>query len=144
MNVHTVLRRIDAMEQLLHDLRADVLKTEATTEEIAQVPGQGAWRRQMLVDLLPQVEHLRGVVTLLDLTAEKAPEAVAYQDVLERSGLSEQQQRNEHARLTKLATALFGRRTWPVQAWQQASDGVMRYRMPTKVAEWWTDVRRTS
>src|ERR1700738_1958627 len=60
----TVLRRIDAIEQLLQDLRSDVLADDRVRDEVVQVPGQGAWRRPMLAELYPYVEHLGGVIAL--------------------------------------------------------------------------------
>ncbi len=143
MNKQNLLRRIDAIDQLLQDMRTEVLADGSAEEEIVQVTGQGAWRRQMIAELYPHIEHLRGVLALLDLTAEHAPEPVLYEEVKRRSGLTDRQQRNDHAALTRTATAVFGRRTWPV-AWQQASDGAMRYWMPVRMAAWWRELRKGS
>ena len=143
MNKQNLLRRIDAIEQQLKDMRNEVLADDKTDDDIVQVIGQGAWQRQMLAELYPHIEHLRGVHALLDLTAENAPESVSYDEVKRRSGLTDRQQRNDHAALTRTATRVFGRRTWPV-AWQQTSDGAMRYWMPARMANWWVEIRKDS
>lgn len=128
------------MEQQLQDMRKEVLEDSAADEEVVQVTGQGAWQRSTLAELYPHVEHLRGVLALLDLTAEHAPEPVTYEEVKRRSGLTDRQQRNDHAALTLAAKKAFGRRTWPV-AWQQTSEGAMRYWMPVRMATWWNEIR---
>ena len=141
MNRQSLLRRIAAMEQQLQDMRKEVLEDGAAEEEVVQVTGQGAWQRSTLAELYPHVEHLHGVLALLDLTAEHAPEPVAYEEVKRRSGLTDRQQRNDHAALTLATKKVFGRRTWPV-AWQQTSEGAMRYWMPVRMATWWNEIRK--
>jgi len=141
VNKQSLLRRIDAMEQQLQDMRREVLEDSAAKEEVIQITGQGAWQRPMLVELYPHIEHLRGVLALLDLTAEHAPEPVYYEEVKRRSGLTDRQQRNDHAALTLAAKKAFGRRTWPV-AWQQTSEGATRYWMPARMATWWKEIRK--
>jgi hypothetical protein len=138
----SLLRRIDAMEQQLQDMRAEVLADDALEEDIVQVPGQGAWQRHMLAELYPHMEHLRGVLALLDLAAERAPEPVSYEEVKRRSSLTDRQQRNDHSALTRATKEVFGRRTWPF-AWQQTSDGSLRYWMPVRMAAWWEAIRKS-
>jgi hypothetical protein len=142
MDRAAALRRIDAVEQLLRDLRADLATDDdLAAAEIVEVPGQGAWTRKMLEQLLPQVEHLPGVLALFDVAAERAPGSVAYAEVLDRSGLSSQEQSSQHSRLTWTTKRLFnGRRIWPV-GWRQATDGTLSYRMPSTVAGWWRAIR---
>lgn len=135
MNQKSVLRRIDAMQQLLEDLRNDILADDS--EEAAEVPGQGTWRRSMLSELHAHIQHLPGALALFDLTAECAPEWVTYGEILERSGLSDRDQRNEHIRLSWVTKRLFdGAKMWPVE-W--AVDGEMEYRMLPDVARWWRE-----
>jgi hypothetical protein len=138
MDKNAVLRRIDAIEQMLRDLRTDVMTEDSGAEEAVEVPGQGTWRRSMLADLRPDLQHLRGVVALLDLAAERAPQQVTYKEVLARSGLSDREQRNDHTRLSWATKRRWGAKTWPVE-WQQAADGEMRYRMPDDIARWWRE-----
>lgn len=142
MDKVAVLRRIDAMKQLLEDLRADVLTAEEAEgmEDVVEIPRQGTWSLRMVEDLYPHVEHRPGIMALLDLTATRSPHDVAYRDVLVRSGLTDREQRNDHARLSWISSRLLGKKTWPIEC-QQASDGEMRYRMPAKVAAWWHTVR---
>lgn len=139
----SLLRRLEAIEQLLQDMRNDILtdEVEDVEVEIVQVPGQGAWHRQMLVEFCPYIEHLPGVLALMDLASEHAPEPVSYAEIKLRSGLSDRQQRNDHAALTRIAKQVFGRRTWPF-AWRQTADGAMQYWMPTRMADWWRELRK--
>jgi hypothetical protein len=137
----SLLRRIDAMQQQLQDMKREVLADGAAEDEVVQVTGQGAWRRPMLAELYSHVEHLRGVLALLDLTAERAPEPVSYEEIKRRSGLTDRQQRNDHAALTLASKKAFGGRIWPV-AWQQTAEGAMRYWMPSKMATWWKEIRK--
>jgi hypothetical protein len=135
-----ILRRIDALEQMLHDLRNDVLADEEAGGEAVDLGRQGTWRFGMLSELLPHIEHLSGVTALLDLTAERSPEVVTFSEVLERSGLSEKQQGGDHSRLSWATRRLFGAKAWPLECWQ-AADGAMHYRMPTTIAGWWRTIR---
>src|SRR5579864_7810833 len=97
MDRDVILRRIDAIEQMLCDLRKDVLADDNPAEETVKVSErQGTWSRSMLEALYPRIEHLTGAVALLDVTAENAPNAVTYQEIRHRSGLSDQEQRNDH------------------------------------------------
>ena len=122
---------LDAIERALDDDRPPM-----------QVPGQGQWRFSMLETLLQHVEHLPGVMHMLDLAAERSPDAITIDEVRAASRLDRRQQANEHARLSRVTKELFGKTTWPVQAWQEARDGKMHYRMGTTVAEWWHELRR--
>jgi hypothetical protein len=140
MDTVTILRRIDAMEQMLRDLRNDVLAGEEADGEVVDLGRQGTWRFGMLAELLPHIEHLPGVMALLDLTAERSPEVVTFSEVLERSGLPEKQQSGDHSRLSWAARRLFDRKTWPLDCWQ-AANGEMHYRMPTAIAGWWRTIR---
>lgn len=140
MSEASLLRRIDAMEQMLHDMRREILSAHVEDDDLVQVPRQGAWYRGMLAELYPHVVDMPGVLALFNEAAEHAPEYVTYQQVRSRSGLSDRQQRNEHAALTRLSATVFGRKTWPL-AWQQAANGEMRYWMPARLAEWWRDLR---
>jgi hypothetical protein len=136
----SVLRRIDAMEQLLRDLRADVLAGDEPSTEVVDVGRQGSWHFRNLEDLYPSIEHLAGVTALFDLAAERSPEIVTFREVLARSGLSEREQSNDHMRLSWATKRLLGKKRWPVDNWQ-AADGEMHYRMPTQIAQWWQTIR---
>lgn len=133
LNRADVVKHIDDLTLMLAKWREEIISEEDSVE----VPGQSLWRPSMIEQLRPIIMHLKGVVALLDATSENPETAVTYQQVLSRSGLSDTQQRNEHARLTRISLELFGVRTWPIEAWQDASDGVMRYRASGLVAKWW-------
>ena len=120
MDKDAALRRIGAIEQMLCDLRNDIAADDGPAEEGVTVSErQGVWKRSDLEALLPLIEHLPGALALLDVTAEHAPHAVTYRDVLDRSGLSDQEQRNDHTRLSWATKKLFpeGKR-WPLD-WQR-------------------------
>lgn len=143
MDKDAVKRRFETLEQLLHDLRNEVLAEDGPTEETVKVSErQGTWKRSDLEALYPLIEHLPGALALLDVTAEHSPQPVTYQEVLRRSGLPDQQQRNDHTRLSWATKKLFidGGKRWPLD-WQQAANGEMRYRMSAKIAQWWKDIR---
>jgi hypothetical protein len=143
MDKDAVQRRFDALEQILRDLRNDVLADESPAEETVKVSErQGTWSRSRLEALYPLIEHFPGAVALLDATAEHAPNAVPFREVVRRSGLSDQEQRSDHTRLSWKTKELFSdkKKRWPLD-WELA-DGEFRYRMPVKVARWWQDIRR--
>lgn len=108
------------------------------------VPRQGRWTQQEVVDLWSRVSHLTGIRALFEVTSERAGESVTFSEVLERSGLTERQQRNEHARMSRLAAELFGAKRWPIENWQgppQTTTGreEMLYRIHPTIATWWKD-----
>lgn len=139
MDRTAVLRRIDALEQMLRDLRNDVLADEQDAETV-DMGRQGTWSYSDLRALYPSIEHVAGVTALFDLAAERSPEIVTFREVLARSGLTEREQGSDHARLTWTAKRVLGRKAWPVDNWQ-AADGEMHYRMPTLIAGWWQALR---
>jgi hypothetical protein len=144
MDKDAILRSIDELDQKLRELRNHVLADDSPAEEAVTVSErQGEWKRSDLEGLYPLIERLPGALALLDVTAEHAPHAVTYQEVLHRSGLSDQEQRNDHTRLSWATKRLFfpGGKRWPLD-WQQAANGEMRYWMPAKVARWWQDIHR--
>jgi hypothetical protein len=139
-----VLRRIDEVDQKVHELRTYVLTDDSPAEEAVTVSErQGVWKRSDLEALYPLIEHLPGALALLDVTAEHAPHAATYQEVLHRSGLSDQEQRIDHTRLSWETKKIFPshKKRWPLD-WQQAANGELRYRMPTRIARWWQDIRK--
>jgi hypothetical protein len=58
------LRRIDAIEQMLRDLRNDVLADGESDTESVDMGRQGVWTRRDLQDLYPCIEHLTGALAL--------------------------------------------------------------------------------
>jgi hypothetical protein len=140
MDRAAILRRIDAIEQLLADMRADLQVEDELEEDSVEIPRQGTWRRRMLADLYPNIEHRPGVMALLDVAAENSPNQVPYGQVRARSGLSDRDQRNDHAALSTTTARLFPAKTWPLECWQASEE--MMYRMPVKIAAWWQELRR--
>lgn len=136
MNESQIIRRLDQIEELTRQLR-ELLTSD---QDAVVVPGQGTWRRDMLEALWPRVQHLRGVRALFSLTAERASSVVAFPELVDRSQLSDRQQANEHARLSRLTRELFGQKTWPIENWQSSRDGLMHYRMDKTVAGWWSEI----
>lgn len=142
MDRAVALRRIDAIEQMLRDLRNDVLADDEPDTESIDMGRQGVWTRRDLQDLYPSIEHLMGAMALLDLATERSPEIVTFREVVARSGLTDKEQASDHSRLSWATKRLFGseRGRWPVDNWQ-AADGEMHYRMPTLMARWWQEIR---
>lgn len=134
------LRSNEASAQRLQDALAVL-----DGDETVQVPRQGAWRRGMLAELWPRVRHLPGVRALFEVCASRPDQTVRYSDVLAASGLDALQQKNEHARLSRITGELFGDKRWPIENWQGSPvepDGPaeMIYRMPATIAGWWHEI----
>jgi len=134
------LAGLDALRQRF----VDVLAAIDGHVEGVQVPGQGHWTEAKVEALWVGVRHLEGARALFEATAEHPNEAVPFERIRARSGLSDKHQRNHHARISRVAADLFGEPRWPIQNWQSTPgpDGkaVMHYRMGSTVAEWWRNV----
>lgn len=137
----------DVLVQALAAARALVSNLEsglaALDGEAVDVPRQGRWTRPMLAQLWSEARHLPGVRALFATTAASAGEPVPYADVLAASGLDEMQQRNEHARLSRICGEMFGTSRGPIESWQGPPrvDGArMIYRMHTTIAAWWREL----
>lgn len=140
--VKAALGDVDALRRRLSDLLSDLEGTEAV-----QIPRQGRWTKPDVEALWEKVHHLPGVCALFEVTAEHPNEAVKFTAVLARSGLDEVQQRNEHARMSRVTSELFGEKRWPIENWQGSTDATsgraeMLYRMGATVAAWWEDIAR--
>ncbi|HEY4453776.1 MAG TPA: hypothetical protein VGN81_05635, partial [Pseudonocardiaceae bacterium] len=106
-----------ALENLLVGVLADI---DGEGDAI-QVPRQGRWTAEMTKALYDRASHLVGVRALFEITAEHPNEAVTFTELIRRSGLDERRQRNEHARLSRIAAELFGEKRWPLEAWQSGT-----------------------
>lgn len=143
MDTHEVRAEVVIIRQTVETLHTSLtlLLDDLDGSDAVQVPRQGRWTRTMLRQLWPRVSHLQGVRALFAVTAAAQNQPVTFTDVLKRSGLTEQQQRNEHARMTRVARELFGSKTWPIEAWQGPSQAggpaEMIYRMGSTVARWY-------
>jgi hypothetical protein len=89
--------------------------------------------------------HLSGVRALFEITAAHPNEVVTFTALLTHSGLDAQQQRNEHARISRISAKMFGVKKWPIEYWQsstlnEAGKAEMLYRMGGTVAEWYRAV----
>jgi hypothetical protein len=113
-------------------------------EDVAvQVQGQGKtpWTRRQLADFKDAVARLTGATAVLSFAAQHPDEVVKYTDILSANPeLDPKKVRAELGAMTKVAGKLIGEKKWPLQAWQDSTDGVMRYRMPAAIAAWWRDV----
>lgn len=90
-------------------------------------------------------KHLPGVRALFEVTASHPNDAVTFSRVIAKSGLKDIQQRNEHARLSRISAELFCHKQWPIEAWQgspKPGNGTaeMLYRMDRTVGNWWTEL----
>lgn len=97
---------------------------------------QGSWSAAMLTQFRREIYPYPAAVGLLQFAAENAGREVNYRDFIEQSSWSDVQVRSELGAISKVARKLFGNKVWPVRT-RQGSDGVMRYFMPTGIAEWW-------
>lgn len=83
-------------------------------------------------------------MALFGETAAHPGETVTFTAVTERSALSSAQQRNEHARMSRIAAGIFGKKRWPIENWQGPIGGTghseMIYRMDPTVAAWWEEI----
>ncbi|WP_433207068.1 hypothetical protein ACQP00_40655 [Dactylosporangium sp. CS-047395] len=96
---------------------------------------QGRWTKGEVAALWERVKHLTGVKALFEITASRPGEQVTFGELLAHSQLDQQQQRNEHARMSRIASELFGAKRWPIENWQGSSDEMI-YRMPDGIAAW--------
>ncbi len=157
MELHDIRAEVVHLRKMVEDLHSSLsaLVDDLDGSDAVQVPRQGRWTRTMLSQLWPRVSHLPGVRALFSATAAAENQPVTFSEVLKQSGLTEQQQRNEHARMTRVTRELFGSKTWPIEAWQgspQTGGGPaeMVYRMGGTVARWYRmlpgagDTERTS
>ena len=139
-----LVEAVSASEALTARLR--LMLDDIDGEEAAQVPRQGRWTKTMVAQLWAEVQHLPGIKALFEVAAMHPNEVVTYTQVLDVSGLAEMQQRNEHARMSRIAAELFGEKRWPIENWQGGADSTaggkaeMRYRMGATVAGWWREI----
>ena len=97
---------------------------------------QGSWTEGMLDQFRREIYPYPAAVELLHFAAENAGVEVNYRDFLQQSSWTDTQIRSELGAISKVARKIFGNKVWPVRT-RQGSDGVMRYFMPTGIAEWW-------
>ncbi|MEV5864834.1 hypothetical protein AB0L83_34725 [Streptomyces sp. NPDC052071] len=132
------LSDVEAVKEKLTGLLAEI---DGTASSVS-IPRQGLWTKEQVGLLWGRASHLTGVHALFQTTAEQAGTTVTFTSLIERSGLDERQQRNEHARLSRLASELFGEKRWPIENWQggyntHSGKSEMLYRMDPQIAEWW-------
>jgi predicted TIM-barrel fold metal-dependent hydrolase len=131
---------VDRLRRRIDDLIDDLEAEDITI----QVLRQGPWTKHMLEQLWSSVDHLSGIQALFEVTAENQNQMVLFSQVRARSGLSPRQQANEHARMSRISTELFGRQTWPIEnrqgSKQESGIAEMQYRMGATVAGWWRDL----
>jgi AMMECR1 domain-containing protein len=112
------------------------------TDTAIDLGRQGLWTKAQIALLWGKVNHLPGVRALFEATAARPDEKVTFTELLERSGLPERQQSNEHAALSRISAQLFKEKRWPIENIQGGSDSAtgkaeMLYWMDRRVAEWW-------
>lgn len=97
---------------------------------------QGAWTETKLAQFRREIYPYPAAVELLQFAAENAGKEVSYRDFIDKSSWTRIQVRSELGAISKVSRKLFGNKVWPLRT-RQGSDGVMRYFMPTGIAEWW-------
>lgn len=123
------------------------LLAEIEGTETIDLGRQGLWTKAQVALLWSRVNHLPGVQALFAATAERPDEKVTFTEILQRSGLPERQQSNEHAALSRISTQLFKEKRWPIENSQGGIDGTtgkaeMLYWMDSRVAEWWLEIAK--
>lgn len=138
--VASLLDEVEAMTTRLRPVLSELDSTDAI-----QVPRQGSWTKALIDRLWGHVDHLPGVRALFEATAARPNEVVSFDQILQRSGLSKRQQRNEHARLSRVASELFREKRGPIQNRQgpvreTTGRAEMLYLIGGTVAGWWEEV----
>jgi hypothetical protein len=133
------IKDLETVQQRFVDLLSEL------DGDAIQVPRQGRWTKPMLKQLWAEVDHLIGIRTLFGQTAACKGKPVTFTHLLRESHLPEQQQRNEHARMSRVAAELFGEKKWPIENWQgspssETGKAEMIYRMGPTVAQWWNEI----
>ncbi|MFF4166303.1 hypothetical protein [Streptomyces sp. NPDC001741] len=134
---------LEALHDKLNGLLADIDGT-GTAVDLGR---QGLWTKAQVSLLWSRVNHLPGVRALFEVTAERPDEKITFKEVLQRSGLPERQQSNEHAALSRIAGQLFKEKRWPIENSQGSSNSKtgkaeMLYWMDSRIAEWWREVAK--
>ncbi|MCE6999873.1 hypothetical protein LZG04_34425 [Saccharothrix sp. S26] len=142
-SVTAALEDVERIRTRLHDLLTDLDQSV----DAVHLGRQGRWTPEMLAALWENVRHLKGVRALFEITSEHPDQPVTFTALIARSGLPEQQQRNEHARMSRVAADLFGEKRWPIENWQGATPPTggkaeMMYRMHHTVAAWWAELSK--
>ncbi|MET8288368.1 hypothetical protein ABZV80_24370 [Streptomyces sp. NPDC005132] len=139
--VVSALADVESLDAKLNGLLADIDGTNTAVD----LGRQGLWTKAQVELLWSKVNHLPGVRALFEATAERPDEKITFTELLQRSGLPERQQSNEHAALSRISAQLFKEKRWPVENSQGGSDSTtgkaeMLYWMDSRVAAWWRDV----
>ncbi|MFC9465226.1 hypothetical protein [Streptomyces coelicoflavus] len=141
--VVSALADLESLNTKLNGLLAEIDGTDTSVD----LGRQGLWTKAQVELLWRKANHLPGVRALFEVTAERPDEKVAFTEVLQRSGLPERQQSNEHAALSRISAQLFKEKRWPIENTQGGSDATtgkaeMLYWMDSRVAAWWREVSR--
>lgn len=134
-----------ALPPAVQELLQRFIKLAQEVEPYVQAPAgesiyidykQGAWTETMLAQFRREIYPYPAAVALLQFAAENAGREVSYRDFIEKSSWTKIQVRSELGAISKVSRKLFGNKVWPLRT-RQGSDGVMRYFMPSGIAEWW-------
>ncbi|MGJ3558879.1 hypothetical protein ACR6C2_07830 [Streptomyces sp. INA 01156] len=135
------LADVESLNAKLNGLLAAIDGTDTAVD----LGRQGLWTKAQVALLWSKVNHLPGVRALFEATAEHPDKKVTFTEILQRSGLPERQQSNEHAALSRISAQLFKGKRWPIENSQGGSDSTtgkaeMLYWMDSRVAAWWRDI----
>ncbi|MER5664374.1 hypothetical protein [Streptomyces mirabilis] len=138
--VVAALADVESLNAKLNGLLAEIDGTDTAID----LGRQGLWTKAQVALLWGKVNHLPGVRALFEVTAERPGEKLTFTEILERSGLPERQQSNEHAALSRISAQLFKEKRWPIENTQGGSDSAtgkaeMLYWMDSRVAAWWRE-----
>jgi hypothetical protein len=139
--VVAALADVESLNTKLHGLLGEIDGTDTAVD----LGRQGLWTKAQVALLWSKTNHLPGVRALFEATAERPGEKVTFTEILQRSGLPERQQSNEHAAFSRISAQLFKEKRWPIENSQGSSDSTtgkseMLYWMDNRIATWWRDI----
>lgn len=133
-------RYLEVVYRALADAMGDgpVLPPEVSAEQGSHRP----WTQDEIATLKRELGNAT-VLTLLNLTAERAGEWVTLSEIMHTAGRSHAEARGDLAGFTRLIKRLFATKptgAWPVLfEWNPSPDveTAAQYRMSLDIAQWW-------
>jgi hypothetical protein len=126
------------------DSRTAEVSDDDRSELEVQVPGNGSWTRDDIIELHASFRNETGrrVITMI---AERSRDGrvATYGELMEHSGLDEFKLRSQLSWFSKKSKALKGVKAWPLLVTDAGSGSPKNerfsYRLHVRIAEWWLD-----
>lgn len=128
---------IEVIHRHFERLRGGMAPSRAQADEdgVVVVPGQGAWTREMLQTIKASCPY-DAPLAAIEALANNAGKVTFYEDIVTSSGIPRDLFQARMGAFTKFVAKTLGEKKWPFE-WGLMGDRLF-YRMPTKLAEWWT------